>query len=375
MKPREEALLADIEDLVETISDHVERMVKMRRIQELEVDNVLMRVRKLMEKSAVLKYVHLEEQKELAAAEIAEKAARAEAEKAAAEAAAAEEAQKAAEAAQAAMAAPEHEQPAPPAQEAAPEAQAETTDVASVEAQMAAALRASEEALGMAQERTGTEELEAAEHEPVSDVIPPAVPEMPEPPQAMAEAPAPDHLEPIDEAYAEAPEPEAEPVAEPEPAQEMQAAPEPTAAATEAPEAPTVEPTAESASQPEAPAPEPPQPEINLESLQQDYQQLGAEGEGASVNEVWANNGGDLASRLQRQPITNLATAIGLNDKFLFINELFGGSSEAYNRAIDELNNLASMDEARQLMQERGITSANPEALQAFVELVERRYL
>ena len=62
MTSREEALLAEIADLVETIQDHVERMVNRKRIQTLEVDNVRMRVMQLMEKSAVLKHVHGEEQ-------------------------------------------------------------------------------------------------------------------------------------------------------------------------------------------------------------------------------------------------------------------------------------------------------------------------
>lgn len=38
--------------------------------------------------------------------------------------------------------------------------------------------------------------------------------------------------------------------------------------------------------------------------------------------------------------------AINLNDKFRFINELFAGNANEYNIAIEQLNNVNSMDEA-----------------------------
>ncbi|NQY05151.1 MAG: hypothetical protein HRT68_02840 [Flavobacteriaceae bacterium] len=43
----------------------------------------------------------------------------------------------------------------------------------------------------------------------------------------------------------------------------------------------------------------------------------------------------------------NTTIAIGLNDKIGFINHLFGGSSEDFNRVISQLNTLSSEDEAK----------------------------
>ena len=50
-----------------------------------------------------------------------------------------------------------------------------------------------------------------------------------------------------------------------------------------------------------------------------------------------------LAARLQRKPVSDLISAIGINDKFLFLNELFGGSMEKYNKSIRSLNSFSTL--------------------------------
>lgn len=45
-----------------------------------------------------------------------------------------------------------------------------------------------------------------------------------------------------------------------------------------------------------------------------------------------------IAARVIPQAIEDLKMAIGINDKFLFINELFKGSPSEYNEAIEKLN-------------------------------------
>lgn len=414
MTSREEALLAEIADLVETIQDHVERMVAIKRIQELEVDNVLMRVRKLMEKSAVLKYVHLEEQ-----AVLEQKAAAAEAAEAEA-----------------------------PAVESAPEPD-------TVRAQMEAALQASQEALAMAQSFTApaaepeppteeavapaeqTPEPVAEAPEPAEEVIAPAPvaetpeaaeEELPPMPASVAEAaPLPESVPEFVEATSEDAEPEFDEVAFAEQAaaadttwsapveaeEQVVEVAEPEAPAQEQPEAEheasATEPVPQTtsfgglnfgmpaASEPDSDAadevvdtpaadepnaPEPvseeessPEPAVNMQTLQDDYRSLDAAGDGVSVNErMAAPSGGDLASKMQRQPITDLKASIGLNEKFQFINELFGGNAEAFNLAVEEFNNLSGMAEAQELLNARGLNQSNPEALQSFTELLERRY-
>lgn len=56
-----------------------------------------------------------------------------------------------------------------------------------------------------------------------------------------------------------------------------------------------------------------------------------------------------LADRMQLKPISDLKSAIGLNDKFQFINELFEGSADRYSEAVNMLNHCSSGSEAGQL--------------------------
>jgi hypothetical protein len=53
-----------------------------------------------------------------------------------------------------------------------------------------------------------------------------------------------------------------------------------------------------------------------------------------------------LADKIQKKPIKDLKTAIGINDKFIFINELFKGSLQEYNKAIETINAYNSDREA-----------------------------
>jgi len=57
-----------------------------------------------------------------------------------------------------------------------------------------------------------------------------------------------------------------------------------------------------------------------------------------------------LADRMQLKPISDLKSAIGLNDKFQFINELFEGSSDRYTEAVNLLNSCIGIKEAEMLL-------------------------
>lgn len=47
-----------------------------------------------------------------------------------------------------------------------------------------------------------------------------------------------------------------------------------------------------------------------------------------------------IAERMQKSTITNIREAIGINEKFLFINELFNGDLGRYNKILDDINEL-----------------------------------
>lgn len=86
-----------------------------------------------------------------------------------------------------------------------------------------------------------------------------------------------------------------------------------------------------------------------------------------------------LAGKLKKSPISDLKAAIGLNQRFLFSNELFNGNMEAFNRALNELNHLESIDDAQRYIEAQLAPSyqwnGESETVLEFVELVHRRFM
>ena len=71
-------------------------------------------------------------------------------------------------------------------------------------------------------------------------------------------------------------------------------------------------------------------------------------------------------------------TAIGINDKFLLLNELFNGSMEKYNKSIRALNSFSTLLGARTYMSELQIEfqwDCESEAYKKLGDLVERRFI
>ena len=85
-----------------------------------------------------------------------------------------------------------------------------------------------------------------------------------------------------------------------------------------------------------------------------------------------------MIEKLQHKRIADLKAAIGINEKFQFINELFEGNMKEYNVAVDQVNNFSSFSEAESylanLKDMYKWDVENPVATQ-FTELVERKFL
>lgn len=86
-----------------------------------------------------------------------------------------------------------------------------------------------------------------------------------------------------------------------------------------------------------------------------------------------------LADKLGQSRINDLTVAIGLNQKFQFINELFDGDADAYRNAVKTLNHCDSLEEAKQLVKNEWMKPFNWDEEDSltltFLNLVERRYL
>ena len=99
---------------------------------------------------------------------------------------------------------------------------------------------------------------------------------------------------------------------------------------------------------------------------------------GESLNERLRVEKIELGSVLQEAPIRDLKKAIGINDRYLFINELFRGDETMYERSIKTINGFNIFPEAdfwiqRELKLKLGWNEES-QTVHHFDQLVKRRF-
>ncbi len=88
----------------------------------------------------------------------------------------------------------------------------------------------------------------------------------------------------------------------------------------------------------------------------------------------------ELSEKLSEIPIPDLRRAIALNDKLLLTRELFGGDNQAFENAVNELNNFSGMEQAKSYLMDhcviryRWTDKKHAETAKNFIKLVRRRY-
>jgi len=85
-----------------------------------------------------------------------------------------------------------------------------------------------------------------------------------------------------------------------------------------------------------------------------------------------------IADKINKNTINELREAIGINEKFLFINELFNGDMSRYNRIIDELDGLSTIEGVNTYMLELKIQNQwrdDNAALIKLTELLQRKFI
>lgn len=89
-----------------------------------------------------------------------------------------------------------------------------------------------------------------------------------------------------------------------------------------------------------------------------------------TVSDVFNGNGeSTLAEKIKNNKIADIRTAIGINDKFTFINEIFKGELAKYNQAIEQFNAMNSYDEAIDFIGTSGLATGTAENMQAIARL------
>jgi hypothetical protein len=97
-----------------------------------------------------------------------------------------------------------------------------------------------------------------------------------------------------------------------------------------------------------------------------------------SLNDRLKQSKFELSDMLTEAPVRDLKKAIGVNDRFLFINELFRGDEAMYERSIKTINNFSIFPEAqywieRELKVKIGWKESDP-IVKQFDQLVKRRF-
>jgi len=97
-----------------------------------------------------------------------------------------------------------------------------------------------------------------------------------------------------------------------------------------------------------------------------------------SLNDKLKTEKKELGSILKESPVRDLRKAIGINDRFVFINELFRGDENMYERCIKTINSFNALPEAefwiqRELKTKIGWNDSS-ETVRHFDQLVRRRF-
>jgi hypothetical protein len=98
-----------------------------------------------------------------------------------------------------------------------------------------------------------------------------------------------------------------------------------------------------------------------------------------TINDLLADRpDATLATKFESEPTADLKAIINLNDKLVFVKDLFNGYSLAYQEAIDTLNKLGSLEEAKNYLNENYAQvndwASHETTATRFYELVSRRY-
>lgn len=96
------------------------------------------------------------------------------------------------------------------------------------------------------------------------------------------------------------------------------------------------------------------------------------------VNDAISKDRSELAQRFMESPVRDLKKAIGINDRYRFIQELFAGEEMQFEQAIKTINGFSIYQEAefwirKELKAKRNWNATDPVVMQ-FDQLVKRRF-
>jgi hypothetical protein len=83
----------------------------------------------------------------------------------------------------------------------------------------------------------------------------------------------------------------------------------------------------------------------------------------------------DITTKMQNQAIISISGSLGINDKFLFIRELFGGNAEIFRQTLEELDDALNFNDAYSQLIGKFHWDMDSEPVQMLLNLIRRKFI
>lgn len=115
----------------------------------------------------------------------------------------------------------------------------------------------------------------------------------------------------------------------------------------------------------------------NHAHVQTTYDLFSENGDNTVIEKLITHDEVSIADKMQKTKISNIREAIGINDKFLFINGLFNGDLSRYNKILDEFNELTTKQGVDTYLREVKVQfrwDEETDAYARFREILDRKF-
>ena len=95
------------------------------------------------------------------------------------------------------------------------------------------------------------------------------------------------------------------------------------------------------------------------------------------LNEKFNNSKATVADELKKKVVKDIESSLSLNEKFMFINNLFDGDKENFKNALSDIENSSGLEDAKMKVQTQygSDWDFESEEAEAFIHVLERRFV
>jgi hypothetical protein len=93
------------------------------------------------------------------------------------------------------------------------------------------------------------------------------------------------------------------------------------------------------------------------------------------INETLSRKDQDISSKLQSKPIKDISSALGINDRFKLIKDLFNGDKESFEKTIAILDDADNFNDAFSYINSTFDWDMEDEPVLMLLELVRRKFI